>query len=417
MNNSASHTPKPKTILCNGLLFLLPLVALLNQGGVSLCSFLFVLAGLFLLGEVPALMARHGRQIRWVLLAFFINFLCVLASYVLRAAEPLGTLEKPLRMLFCASALLCVLALRPDRKSLWWGLMGGTLAGAVYVSYQRWGLHVDRPGGVINAITFGDLALCMGLLSLAALAAGLVASIATGARGGWLALPVVFPVLFACRPAWRARSVALLGMLVLGLLVGAYLLPQTGVRERVAIGVRDVQGYADGASAFTSIGLRFEMWKAGALLIARHPLAGAGIVSYKAEIRTDVAAGKLGPLILQAEHLHNDALQVLVTGGVAGLLAWAATLLAPLLFFMKFLKRPGQAGPGRAGTPQGGPGPVGSATQATPLALAGVLLVLCYMSFGLTEAIFWSMRASLFYALMIFILMGLCLNAKEPDGK
>ena len=44
-------------------------------------------------------------------------------------------------------------------------------------------------------------------------------------------------------------------------------------------------------------------------------------------------------------------------------------------------------------------------------ALAGTLQVTSYLAFGLTEVIFWSVRASLFYALMVFVLMGLCLNA------
>jgi O-antigen ligase len=45
--------------------------------------------------------------------------------------------------------------------------------------------------------------------------------------------------------------------------------------------------------------------------------------------------------------------------------------------------------------------------------LAGALLVLAYLAFGLTEVIFWSMKASLFYALLVFILMGLCLNGNR----
>jgi O-antigen ligase len=37
----------------------------------------------------------------------------------------------------------------------------------------------------------------------------------------------------------------------------------------------------------------------------------------------------------------------------------------------------------------------------------------CYFSFGLTEVIFWSVRSTMFYALMLFLLMGLCLNAQD----
>ena len=416
MNNNLSNRLDWKTILRHGLLFLLPFSILISEKGVGLCSFIFVLTGLFLLKQGRPAMARHGSEVCWVLIAFLLNFLCVLASYLLRADESLGSLEKSLRMLFAASALLYVLALRPDRKSLWWGVMGGAVAGAVFVSYQRWGLGLGRPGGLINAITYGDLALCLGLLSLAAVIdfrgskyalwpalaalAGLIGSIATGTRGGWLALIVALLVFLKYSHVVRGRVVAAIGVVALTLLVSTYLLPQTGVRDRVEQGVNDVQTYFDGGSAFTSIGLRFERWKAAARLIRRHPLVGAGIDSYKAEIRADVAAGELSPLILTMAHMHNDALQVLVTGGVLGFAAWAATLLAPLLFFLKTLNRPESA-----------------SKQQIALALAGVLLVLSYISFGLTEVIFWSMRSSLFYALMIFLLIGLCLNAKEHDGK
>jgi O-antigen ligase len=46
-----------------------------------------------------------------------------------------------------------------------------------------------------------------------------------------------------------------------------------------------------------------------------------------------------------------------------------------------------------------------------------MLVVSSYLCFGLTEVIFWSVKASLLYALMVMILMGLCLNTKEEDGK
>ena len=74
---------------------------------------------------------------------------------------------------------------------------------------------------------------------------------------------------------------------------------------------------------------------------------------------------------------------------------WAATLAAPLRFFLRRVD---------ARAPQ------------FAVALAGALVVLGYIGFGLTEVIFWSMKGSLFYALMVFLLMGFCLNAKEKIG-
>jgi O-antigen ligase len=48
--------------------------------------------------------------------------------------------------------------------------------------------------------------------------------------------------------------------------------------------------------------------------------------------------------------------------------------------------------------------------------VAGMFLVPGYLGFGLAEVIFWSVKGSLFYALMAFLLMGFCLNAKEKIG-
>jgi O-antigen ligase len=45
-----------------------------------------------------------------------------------------------------------------------------------------------------------------------------------------------------------------------------------------------------------------------------------------------------------------------------------------------------------------------------------MLVVLSYFSFGLTEVIFWSLKGSMFYALMVFLLMGLCLVAKTRQA-
>jgi O-antigen ligase len=102
-------------------------------------------------------------------------------------------------------------------------------------------------------------------------------------------------------------------------------------------------------------------------------------------------------VVLALPHLHNDGLQELATGGVVGFALWAAILAAPLLFFARQLR-------------------AGMKRPQFAVALAGILVVTSYVSFGLTEVIFWSMKGSLFYALMVFVLMGFCLNAKEQIG-
>ncbi|WP_229210595.1 O-antigen ligase [Duganella sp. CF517] len=324
------------------------------------------------------------------------------------AAAPDGrarNLEKPLRMLLAASAMLTVLVYRPGRKALWWGLIAGAFAGAAFIAYQRWGLGMERPGGLINAITFGDLMLCMGLLCLAGTLdfagraaiwpglgalAGLVGSIATGTRGGWVAILFSMLLLVRYGHVLRGRLRKGLALLGLALLVSTYFIPQTGARDRLDQGISDVRQYVDGEQRYTNVGVRIELWRTALRVIERHPVMGASERDVRQQLEHMVETGESRAFVLEFEHFHNDILQQLVYGGIVGLLAWLGTLVAPFLFFWRQMRHPGAAAP----------------------ALAGMLLTLSYFSFGLTEVIFWSTRAAMFYALMLFVLVGFCLAGR-----
>jgi len=134
------------------------------------------------------------------------------------------------------------------------------------------------------------------------------------------------------------------------------------------------------------------------MLIREHPLVGMDFDACRARLAEYGREGRFDAKALELPHLHNDALQVLATGGALGFVIWAATLVAPLRFFLRRLGRDKECSPQFAA------------------ALGGALVVLGYVGFGLTEVIFWSMKGSVFYALMVFLLMGFCLNAEEKIG-
>lgn len=403
--------------LAVGLVILVfPALVLVTELGTGLVSFGFLFAALAMWGGARDIFHHDWPAVRWVVLAFLLNFLFALLCFALRPAEQANVLEKPLRMLCALSALLVLRACRPTSSMLWHGAVIGALAGAVFVGYQRWSLHIDRPGGLINPITFGDISICFGLMALAwagtvergrlalwpavgALAA-LAATVATGTRGSWIALPFAAIIFFRYRQLVHASLIRALGALAFGLLVVSYVLPQTGMRVRIAEAVADVDQYFKGGSAFTNVGIRLELWKGAAMLIGERPWFGQDIDSYKRRTVAMVAEGRLDAVALEPSHFHNDILQSLVTGGVPGLLARASTLVAPLMFFAAPLRR--GAYPSR---------------DQVALGLAGMLLVACYFSFGLTEVIFWTVRSSIFYATMLFILMGFCLNAGDAAAR
>jgi O-antigen ligase len=413
MNSNLTNTREPMRLWIGSLAFLLPFLSLVTLFGVSLVSYLFLISGLILFKPSRDALLRHWPQVRWVVLAFLLHFLFVLACKLGRGAN-WNTVEKPARMFFAVSALALVLAVRPPRRVLWWGVSAGALAALPFIAWQRLGLHIDRPGGLINAITFGDLSLLLGLLALAGaidmrhdarqaaiagvgVLAGLAASVLTGSRGGWLALLLAGLILLRSARTLQSRRVRALLAAGAVMLAAAWFTPALGMQQRFADGVDEARTWMDGGNVFTNVGTRLELWKGALMLIRERPLLGRDFVADRARLAEFAREGHLDPVVLPLPHLHNDGLQELATGGVVGFALWAAMLVAPLVFFARRLGLDARA-------PQ------------FAVALAGLLVVLSYFSFGLTEVIFWSVKGSVFYALMVFLLMGFCLNAKDKIG-
>ena len=391
------------------------------------------------------------RTTHWVLLAFLVNALLHAGFLAARADAHFGALEKPVRMLLAAAATTLVLLARPPLASLWHGAAVGAIGAAAFAVWQRWGLGWPRAGGLMNPITFGDLSACLALLCLigagtaraapsssgrqpttdlatslvsspftspatllantratspgtlltgCGAAAGVLAALLSGSRGSWLVLVLALPVqlLIGFQDRRRLRAVLKLAALTVAVAGALWLLPQTGVRERLALGGSDLRLYFSGQPA-TSLGLRLDLWRAGLRIAADHPWTGLSDDDYVQALRRMVVARQLSPAVFTLApppHLHNDALQALANRGFAGLLAWGGTMAAPLWFFAARLRaRPGTT--------------ASAAPDVRAPALAGLLLVLSYLCFGLTEVIFWSVKGSLFYALLVFVLIGYCL--------
>jgi len=425
MNNNPMEIGAPLQRTIGVLVFLFPFLSLITPSGIGFSSIAFVLVALCVPRKAWRALAPHWPEVRWVVAAFAFNLLFALACVLLRPETDGSYLDNPSRMLAGFSAAMLVVLARTRRALLWWGVVAGAVAALPFVAYQRIALEVPRPGGFLNPITFGDLALCLALVALAAAIdyrhssrkailpalgalAGLGAMIATGTRGGWIALALAAVLFLTYARLLKSRRVRLLVAGSFALFAATFFIPATGMLERVGQGVYDVQTWLDGGSAFSNVGIRLELWSGARYLIEEKPLFGRDPDSARAALRALVDAGKLQDVVLAPDHLHNDALQALATGGVFGLAAWLGILAAPFAFFARALGR----GAYRGETPLS----PRAAQQFAP-ALAGMLVVLSYFSFGLTEVIFWSLKGSMFYALMVFLLMGFCLNAKTNLDK
>ena len=323
-------------------------------------------------------------------------------------------LHAPLLLAVCAIMVGAWSALRIPARALWLGLPAGAIAACCLALYQLLVEHNTRPNGWHNAILFGDIAMALGLMSLAGWVghmkqatplkywliagalAGVGASFLSGSRGGWMALVFCFVPLYAYTKSWR---VVLGGVLAVAVMAGTlYSIPQTRIAERVALIGSDLAAYAGGNSA-TSIGARLEMSHAGVQIALANPVLGVGNERFQAEMLALAKSNKIGSIpILVGDYkdTHNELTDAAAKGGVFGL-AWVGLLyLAPMLYFLNILK--------------------GSHAVARPIALAGLMLVFATIDFGLSVNIFTRHIGKAYYFVFLSLLIGLCSAAlREPE--
>lgn len=409
------------------MIFLLPAMALTTRVSVGLQEVALLLSGLAFMVPLWQQRKRGAAPARLVILAFVFNLLVAFVSLLSTGFE-WRFMENPIKMLLATLAIGLILLMRPRAQVLWLGLCVGTIGAAGFAVFQRFVLLMPRAEGFSMPITFGDLAMAMGLMSLAGIqhnatsgsssgsnlnldpssspssgtncwaalpylsfTAGVTASILSGSRGGWLALLLSFlPMYSYGRHALGRRTIVILVASV-GLMGAASLLPQTGVRERVLDVQREITLYNNG-NPDTSVGARLEMWKGAWTLFLEHPVTGIGRANYNLGLNDLIHRGVINPAMRDYHHAHNELLNALATQGLLGALALIALYAAPLRFFTRQLKL---AGPHR------------------PYALAGVLLVLSFIDFGLTQVMFAHHVSSAFYAVTVCVLVGLCLEQRR----
>lgn len=358
-------------VLLAALLVVYPAVALNWRGSANGILFVFTLVGLF---HLAALQRPFGGTTRdrssqhwqpWpslgmLAMAGIAPLVVAGANEIARGVWVPKNLDLPLRFALLGPCTAAALQLRVTAfRHLQWGLIAGALISMVRVVYlNRLGARAAEIG-VLNTIPFSDISLMLGFLSMLSLgwsitgsrmesglkilgfAAGVVASFVSGSRGGWVAIPILALIcgiaLRACqsgnapplsRQGWLIRCVGVVVLLAVGVRIGA---------ARVGQALADIRDYLHG-NVDTSIGTRFEVWRASWMALRDHPLLGVGFDGFKPAVAHYVQAGRVSTSLIGLPHSHNELLFALASGGLAGGLALLAVYLLPLIYFCQAMR-------------------------------------------------------------------------------
>ncbi|WP_245977709.1 O-antigen ligase family protein [Kushneria sinocarnis] len=344
---------------------------------------------------------REDRLIIGVLVAFF-------AINALEAGwdgQGVSGLDLPIRFVLAIPALMFLMKYPPRHGWLWSGLALGAMASGSWAGWQKLVEENERARGFTHVIQYGDLNMLMGVMCLAGLGwactrtrarcwmaflavgacMGIFGSLMSGSRGGWIGFPIILWVIYRTYRQHIPRRWALtMGVTLLTAMITAYAVPSLGIQHRVNAAFSNVTAFHEQGDTHTSLGARFAMWETAIRLIPQKPLAGYGLHGYEQARDRLIDEGVASPVIGNYSHVHNEYLDAWLKRGIPGLVLLLALYLVPLKLFTKRLAR--------------------EDLKLRALALAGVLLPINYMDFGLSQVFMAHNSGVMMYSFWLVVL-------------
>ena len=214
-----------------------------------------------------------------------------------------------------------------------------------------------------------------------------IASVLSGTRGAWLALPVGLITLLILNPRdWSAKSRVAGSLITLLLIVLAYTIPL--IQIRVDTTMLNLVAYFTEADASTSIGLRLEAWRAAIIAFTENPVLGIGEGNFRSTLRQLAEVGEIDPLLATSiAHAHSEFLSAMLHRGLPGLILSLLLFLLPLVtFYTQFKQQQGE--------------------RKVLLAL-GIMLIISSITTALSDVFFGHHKQTLFFATYIYLVYGL----------
>lgn len=226
---------------------------------------------------------------------------------------------------------------------------------------------------------------------------GMVGSILSKTRGGWVLLPAILFVIYQIYSDWFSKRLKL-GMLIIScLLIIFCLTPQSTIPQRFAEAKQDMNLYFSGEKRSTSTGYRFDLWKSAMNSFAEKPLFGWGNHGIFESRDQQYKNGQLSKEAYDFNsHSHNQYLDEMAKRGLIGLAATMALFLFPLYLFRQRLK-------------------TSEESESRTFAACGVVLVLLMMGFCLTQSFLNHNSGIVFYS--VFTAYFVAAASSKPNYK
>ncbi len=415
-------------------LIIYPLTVLLIPKINGLIFALFALSGLFFLMKYQRDKLTHPTRDEALFYFSVSIFFLVTLLITLNSGFVYKILGKHIHILLVVPVYIYLRYVGVKQAFLWYGLVAGAVMAmgiAVYDVWitdtpKYWGNGDLRAMGITHPIIFGNLSLIMGCMSMAgfgwfkqqkgfqvvlpvlSLSSGVLTSVLSVSRGGWVAVPFLIAVFFwYIYSHFTYKQKFVIAVMILSIIGTLYMIPSTKVSHHIGRTIDNIQQYSESEiksrKRATSVGTRFEMWQAAWKIYLDNPVSGVGWGHYQEQARKQVVQGLRNKVSASFDHPHSEYFMALASGGSIGFIILIQLFLIPAWLFIKYIKK-------------------GETADIRRLALAGLVLIVAYMAFGLSEPMLYRSRSVNFFAFYLAVFMAAIsteqskLNSKKTEA-
>lgn len=378
---------------------------LVFKGGYNISPTLLILLGLgyTAYGAYKKWPLAFNKQDKTLIYAYLFYFSLFVISILVHGGK-LRELDNPSRILLLIPMLLLLLRTPIRLPLIIFAIPCGAIIAGLVALYDKFILQSQMAYAPrMMHIQAGDIAMSLGVFSLvsvfyfqrknikkatifclAGTLMGMLGSLLSTARGGWVGLPIILvAILWIYRKSLsKGLFISVLGVFILGGLAISQL-PNNHISERFAMAQQDIQGYLDKQDGSTSVGARFDMWKSVIIMAQQKPILGWGIQGAAAERKKMADEGIISQYAGQFAHAHNQFLDDLSKRGIIGVSALLLVFLLPLWIFWKQTQNPSH--------------------EVKLIATLGVIHVLSVMCYCMSQGFFSHNSGNIFYFFLVVV--------------
>lgn len=384
-----------------------------NYGSTALlvASVLFVFYSIYKKFKIKEII-KQNNPIFFIVSLYFL----IALFFIILHGDKFKLIDNPLRAFLFLSVIIFVIYTKVKFDVLLYSIPVGSFVAGLVALYQYYVLHLPAAFNEQMKIQSGDIAMSLGLFSLVialylfevkqnkfalltviAGLFGVLASVLSFTRGGWIGFPIILiTILYIYR---NILSKKLLGAVVLSILVGGISL---STNEQLISRILDTKNnlihYSEN-SKDGSIGARLDMWKMGGDAFIEHPISGWSLRELDEYKKSLADKGIVSREFTVYSHLHNQFIDELAKKGIFGGVVILGIFLVPLCSFYRKQKK------------------FRNNKKVKLLTTLGTIHVLATMSYCLTQTFLAHNSGNIFYFFVLIIFYALMVNNCTVQNK